>query len=189
MKYQWIVMALALVLGLSEAVFAQTAKHATTNASECSVTAKLASARTTTRATRHEATLVDIAVSAGQFRTLVAAVKAAGLVPVLQGTGPYTVFAPTDEAFAKLPKGTIEELLLPENREHLVKILTYHVIPGKLLAEDVVALNGAKTVQGQRVKFRLNRNDVQVNNARVLKTDVTASNGVIHVIDSVLLPQ
>lgn len=196
MKFQWIVMALAVALGWSDAVLAQTAKHAA--ATECSITAKTiaqrssahhSSQRASQRANQQATTLVDVAVSAGKFRTLVAAVKAAGLVPVLQGEGPYTVFAPTDEAFAKLPKGTVEELLLPENREHLVKILTYHVIPGKLLAEDVVALNGAKTVQGQRVKFRQTRNDVQVNNALVLKTDIAASNGIIHVIDNVLLPQ
>ena len=182
MKDQWIAIALGLMLGLNYEVAAQ---HTKNNASECSVTAKMSAQR----ASHKSADIVGVAVSAGKFRTLVAAVKAAGLVSVLQGDGPYTVFAPTDDAFAKLPKGTIKELLLPENREHLVKILTYHVIPGRLTAEDVVALNGAKTVQGQRVKFRMNRNDVQINNALVLKTDIAASNGIIHVIDSVLLPQ
>lgn len=133
--------------------------------------------------------LVDTAVAAGNFTTLVAAVKAAGLVDVLKGAGPYTVFAPSDEAFAKIPKHTLQDLLKPENRDKLVKILTYHVVPGKLEAADVVALNGAKTVQGGRVKFRQQGNTVRVNNANVLKTDINTSNGIIHVIDTVLMPE
>jgi uncharacterized surface protein with fasciclin (FAS1) repeats len=137
---------------------------------------------------KHQADIVDTAVAAGSFQTLVAAVKAAGLVDVLKGDGPYTVFAPTDEAFAKLPHGTIAALLKPENREKLVKILTYHVVPGKLQANDVVALNGAKTVQGQLLKFRAG-SGVHINNSKVVKADIAASNGVIHVIDTVLLPE
>ena len=136
-----------------------------------------------------KADLVDTAISAGQFTTLVAAVKAAGLVDVLKGDGPYTVFAPSDEAFAKIPAHTLKALLKPENRDKLVKILTYHVVPGKLEAEDVVSLSGAKTVQGGRLKFRQHGNTVRVNNANVLKTDINTSNGIIHVIDTVLMPE
>jgi uncharacterized surface protein with fasciclin (FAS1) repeats len=137
----------------------------------------------------HQADIVDTAVAAGSFTTLVAAVKAAGLVGVLKGDGPYTVFAPTDEAFAKIPAHTLQSLLKPENRDKLVKILTYHVVPGKLDAQDVLALNGAKTVQGGRLRFGANRNTVRVNNANVLKTDINTRNGIIHVVDTVLLPE
>ncbi len=136
-----------------------------------------------------QADLVDTAVAAGSFTTLVAAVKAAGLVDVLKGAGPYTVFAPTDEAFAKIPAHTLQSLLQPENRDKLIKILTYHVVPGKLDAQDVLALNGAKTVQGRRLRFGANKNTVRINNANVLKADINTSNGVIHVIDTVLLPE
>ena len=142
----------------------------------------------TTRSTK-KSDLVDTAVAAGNFTTLVAAVKAAGLVDVLKGDGPYTVFAPSDEAFAKIPAHALKELLKPENRDKLVKILTYHVVPGKLAAEDVVSLSGAKTVQGGRLKFRQHGNTVRVNNANVLKTDINTSNGIIHVIDTVLMPE
>lgn len=136
-----------------------------------------------------QADIVDTAVAAGSFTTLVAAVKAAGLVEVLKGAGPYTVFAPTDEAFAKIPAHTLQSLLKPENRDKLIKILTYHVVPGKLDAQDVLALNGAKTVQGGRLRFGANKNTVRINNANVLKADINTSNGVIHVIDTVLLPE
>lgn len=139
--------------------------------------------------TNYQPDIVDTAVAAGSFTTLVAAVKAAGLVDVLKGAGPYTVFAPTDEAFAKIPAATLQSLLKPENRDKLVKILTYHVVPGKLDAQDVLALNGAKTVQGGRLRFGASKNTVRVNNANVLKTDINTSNGVIHVIDTVLLPE
>lgn len=139
--------------------------------------------------TNRQPDIVDTAVAAGSFTTLVAAVKAAGLVDVLKGDGPYTVFAPTDEAFAKIPVHTLQSLLKPENRDKLVKILTYHVVPGKLDAQDVLALNGAKTVQGGRLRFGTSKNTVRVNNANVLKTDINTSNGVIHVIDTVLLPE
>ncbi len=134
--------------------------------------------------------IVDTAVEAGSFKTLVAAVKAAGLVETLKGKGPFTVFAPTDAAFAKLPKGTVEDLLKPENKEKLIAVLTYHVVPGKVLAADVVKLKEAKTVQGQSVKISVCETDgVKVDEAKVVKTDIMTSNGVIHVIDSVILPK
>lgn len=132
--------------------------------------------------------IVAIASSAGSFNTLVAAVKAAGLVGTLQGAGPFTVFAPTDEAFAKLPKGTVEELLKPENKEKLVAILTYHVLPGKVMAADVKTMK-AKTVNGQSLDVKVADGAVTVDQAKVIKTDVAASNGVIHVIDTVVLPK
>lgn len=134
------------------------------------------------------ADLVDTAV-AGHFNTLVAAVKAAGLVEALKGPGPFTVFAPTDEPFAKLPPGTLENLLKPENKEQLQKILTYHVVPGKVMAADVVKLNSAKTLEGGSLTIHSGEGGVMVNNVHVIKTDIAASNGVIHVIDQVLLPQ
>ena len=133
--------------------------------------------------------IVDTAVAAGSFKTLVAAVKAAGLVETLKGKGPFTVFAPTDEAFAKLPKGTVEDLLKPENKDKLVAILTYHVVPGAVKAADVVKLKSAKTVQGQEVAIAVNKGTVTVDGAKVVKTDIACSNGVIHVIDSVILPK
>lgn len=135
------------------------------------------------------ADIVDTAAGAGQFNTLVAAVKAAGLVETLKGSGPFTVFAPTDEAFAKLPAGTVESLLKPENKDKLVAILTYHVVAGKVMAADVVKLSNAKTVQGQSVKIRANSSGVMVDGAKVIKTDIETSNGVIHVIDSVIMPR
>lgn len=134
------------------------------------------------------ADIVDTAV-AGKFNTLVAAVKAAGLVDTLKGPGPFTVFAPTDAAFAKLPAGTLESLLKPENKAKLQSILTYHVVSGKVMASDVVKLTSAKTVEGQTVAIKTSNNAVMVNNATVTKTDIATSNGVIHVIDTVLLPQ
>jgi uncharacterized surface protein with fasciclin (FAS1) repeats len=132
--------------------------------------------------------IVTVATSAGNFNTLVAAVKAAGLVETLQGAGPFTVFAPTDEAFAKLPKGTVEDLLKPENKEKLVAILTYHVVPGKVTAADVKTMK-AKTVNGKELELKVADGNVSVDNAKVVKTDVMAKNGVIHVIDNVVLPQ
>lgn len=141
-------------------------------------------------AANNTADIVETAVGAGQFKTLAAALEAAGLVEALKGQGPYTVFAPTDEAFAKLPAGTVEELLRPENKEKLKAVLLYHVVPGKVVAADVLKLNGkeAKTLQGGKVKVRTS-GGVMVDNARVLKTDVMATNGVIHVIDTVLMPK
>ncbi|HEX7218484.1 MAG TPA: fasciclin domain-containing protein [Burkholderiales bacterium] len=131
------------------------------------------------------ADIVDTAVSAGQFNTLVKAVQAAGLVETLKGKGPFTVFAPTDEAFAKLPAGTVEALL--QDKEKLAKVLTYHVVPGKVTASQVKP-GDVKTVQGQALKVRTDGGKVMVDNARVIKADVMASNGVIHVIDTVVLP-
>jgi uncharacterized surface protein with fasciclin (FAS1) repeats len=133
------------------------------------------------------ADVVDTAV-AGHFNTVVAAVKAAGLVDALKGPGPFTVFAPTDEAFAKLPPGTLENLLKPENKDELRKILTYHVVAGLVTAKDVVKLNSAKTLEGGSLTIQAGDGAVMVNNAHVTKTDIVASNGVIHVIDTVLLP-
>ena len=132
--------------------------------------------------------IVETAVAAGQFNTLAAALEAAGLVDTLKGDGPFTVFAPTDAAFAKLPEGTVESLLKPENRDQLVAILTYHVVAGKVKAADVVKLKEAKTVNGQDVAITVADNGVQINNANVIKTDIGASNGVIHVIDTVIIP-
>ena len=131
-----------------------------------------------------------VAVAAGDenFKTLVAAVKAAGLVETLQGKGPFTVFAPTDAAFAKLPAGTVEDLLKPENKEKLVSILTYHVVPGKVVASDVKTME-AKTVQGQPVNLKVSDGGVTINEAKIVKTDLMAKNGVIHVIDTVILPK
>ena len=132
--------------------------------------------------------IVDTAVGAGSFKTLVAAVQAAGLVETLKGQGPFTVFAPTDEAFAKLPAGTVESLLKPENKEKLVAVLTYHVVPGKVMAADVVKLTEAPTVQGSKAKVKVVGGTVMIDNAKVVKTDIETSNGVIHVIDAVILP-
>lgn len=134
--------------------------------------------------------IVDTAVAAGQFNTLAKALQAAGLVETLKGKGPFTVFAPTDEAFAKLPAGTLENLLKPENKAQLTAILTYHVVPGKLMAADVVKQNSLKTVQGSSLRVSIKGgSNVLVDNARIVKTDIVCSNGVIHVIDSVVLPQ
>jgi len=131
--------------------------------------------------------IVDTAVNAGSFNTLAAALKAAGLVDALKSDGPFTVFAPTDEAFAKLPAGTVENLLKPENRAALQAILKYHVVSGKVLASDVAGLDHAETLNGQRVSISSSYG-VRVNNARVTSTDIQASNGVIHVIDTVIMP-
>jgi len=134
------------------------------------------------------ADIVDTAV-AGHFNTLVAALKAAGLVDALKAPGPFTVLAPTDEAFAKLPPGTMENLLKPENRDELRKILTYHVVAGRVTAKDVVKLDSAKTLEGGSLTIHTGNGGVMVNNAHVIRTDIGASNGVIHVIDTVLLPE
>ena len=132
--------------------------------------------------------IVDTAVGAGFFNTLAAALQAAGLVDTLKGNGPFTVFAPTDEAFAKLPAGTVETLLKPENKQQLIDVLTYHVVAGQVPASKVVQLSGANTVNGQRVDIASTGGKVTVDNANVLKTDITCSNGIIHVIDQVILP-
>jgi len=136
-----------------------------------------------------EKDIVDTAVAAGSFKTLATALQAAGLVDTLKGKGPFTVFAPTDEAFAKLPAGTVEDLLKPENKEKLKAILLYHVVSGKVTSKQVVKLSAAKTVNGQSVTITTKDGKVMVDNAVVTKTDIEASNGVIHVIDSVLLPK
>ncbi len=133
--------------------------------------------------------IVDVAVENGSFNTLVAAVQAGGLVDTLKSEGPFTVFAPTDEAFAKLPAGTVEMLLKPENKDKLVAVLTYHVVAGKVTAADVVKLDSATTVQGQAVTVKASGGNVMINDAKVVIADVAASNGVIHVIDTVLLPK
>ena len=133
--------------------------------------------------------IVDTAVTAGSFNTLVAAVKAAGLVETLKGPGPFTVFAPTDEAFAKLPKGTVEDLLKPENKAKLVSILTYHVVSGKVMSKDIAGKSlKAKSVQGGEISIDAMK-DVMVDTAKVTKADIETSNGVIHVIDTVLIPR
>jgi uncharacterized surface protein with fasciclin (FAS1) repeats len=134
-----------------------------------------------------EKNIVETAVAAGSFNTLVTAVKTAGLVETLSGPGPFTVFAPTDDAFAKLPEGTIPALL--QNKEKLTAILTYHVVSGKVMAADVVNLSSAKTVNGQSLTITVKDGKVMVDNAMVIKTDIVCSNGVIHVIDSVVLPK
>ena len=137
---------------------------------------------------KKKADIVDTAVAAGDFSTLAAALQAGGLVDTLKSDGPFTVFAPTDAAFAKLPAGTVESLLKPENRDQLVEILTYHVVPGKVKAADVVALNSATTANGSDVRIRVENESVFVNDSRVVATDIWASNGVIHVVDTVILP-
>ena len=134
-------------------------------------------------------TIVEIAAGAEDFSTLVAAVKAAGLVDVLSSKGPFPVFAPTNEAFAKLPEGTVESLLKPENKEKLIAVLKYHVVPGKVMAKDVVKVDSAKTAQGSSVTVTVEGKTVKVDNATVVKTDIEASNGVIHVIDTVIIPE
>src|SRR5687768_8842680 len=133
-------------------------------------------------------TIVDTAVAAGQFKTLATALQAAGLVDTLKGRGPFTVFAPTDAAFAKLPAGTVEMLLKPENKAKLAAILTYHVVPGRVMAADVVKLSEAKTVNGKALTISARGETVTVNEAKVVNADIAATNGVIHVVDTVILP-
>lgn len=136
-----------------------------------------------------DGTIVEVASEAGQFETLLAAAKAAGLADALSSSGPFTVFAPTDEAFAKLGKHTINDLLKPENKQKLVSILTYHVVSGELPAKKVVGSNDATTLNGQRIDFKASSKGAFVDNVRIIATDVDASNGVIHVIDSVIMPE
>lgn len=132
--------------------------------------------------------IVETAIAAGQFKTLTAALQAAGLVDTLKGKGPFTVFAPTDAAFAKLPAGTVEDLLKPENKQKLVAILTYHVVAGRVTAAQVMKMDSAKTVEGQDVSIHTDMGKVMINDATVVKADIECSNGVIHVIDTVLMP-
>lgn len=147
------------------------------------------SANTTKIIAAKPANIVEIASANGSFKTLVAAVKAAGLVDTLSGKGPFTVFAPTDEAFAKLPKGTVEFLLKPENKAALVKLLTYHVVPSAVYAKDIKSGSAlVATIDGGSIKVTKTNKKVVIDNSKVIKADVKASNGVIHVIDSVLLP-
>jgi len=135
------------------------------------------------------ADIVETAVSAGSFKTLVAAAQAAGLVETLKGAGPFTVFAPNDEAFAKLPAGTVDNLLKPENKKSLVAILTYHVVPGKVMSKDIAGKKlNPKSVEGSQISIDAT-NGVKVDNAKVVKADIEASNGVIHVIDAVIMPK
>ena len=144
------------------------------------------------RADHHEEEkmdIVDTAVKAGKFKTLVAAVQAAGLVDVLKGDGPFTVFAPTDEAFAKLGDDAIADLLKPENKDKLVSILTYHVVSGKVMAADVTGIKKAKTVQGSELKVEVKKGEVFIDKAKVIATDIETSNGVIHIIDTVVIPK
>lgn len=141
-----------------------------------------------TYGTAAKADIVETAVAAGTFNTLVAAVQAAGLVDTLKGEGPFTVFAPSDEAFAALPEGTVDSLLKPENREQLIAVLTYHVVPGKVTAADVARISSAATVNGESVSISTSYGKVKIDGATVVQADVMASNGVIHVIDQVILP-
>jgi uncharacterized surface protein with fasciclin (FAS1) repeats len=135
-----------------------------------------------------DADIVDTAVAAGEFKTLAAALNAAGLVETLKGSGPFTVFAPTDAAFAKLPAGTVENLLKPENKGQLTAILTYHVVAGEVMAADVAKLDEAETVNGESVDVTAKGGNVMINDAKVTTADIAASNGVIHVIDTVIMP-
>jgi len=132
--------------------------------------------------------IIDTAVAAGTFETLATAVGAAGLVETLKGEGPFTVFAPNDEAFAKLPAGTVESLIKPENKAKLTGILTYHVVAGKVMAEDVMKMSSAETVNGQSAKVAVVDGKVKLDSATVIATDIVCDNGVIHVIDSVIMP-
>jgi uncharacterized surface protein with fasciclin (FAS1) repeats len=138
----------------------------------------------------YAADIVDTAVKAGQFNTLAAALKAAGLIDTLKGSGPFTVFAPTDAAFAKLPAGTVDNLLKPENKAKLVQILTYHVVPGKIMSANLAGKKtDAKTVEGRNISIDATMGGVKVDNAKVVSADVAADNGVIHVIDTVVIPK
>ena len=134
-------------------------------------------------------TIIATAVSAGSFTTLAKALEAADLVTTLEGSGPFTVFAPTDEAFAKLPPGTVEDLLKPENKAKLRRVLTYHVVSGKVMAADVVKVQTAKALSGDTIAVKTHSGTVHVDTAQVIKADIAASNGVIHVIDAVMLPK
>lgn len=167
-----------------------TATEAMTATESMTATTEMTSSMdmTATEATTATTDIVDTAVAAGSFTTLAAALTAADLVETLKGEGPFTVFAPTDEAFAKLPAGTVEDLLKPENKANLIKVLTYHVVPGRVLAADVVNLSSAQTVEGQEIAIKVEDGKVMINDATVTTADILTSNGVIHVIDMVILP-
>lgn len=171
----WIVVSAGCALGLNGAAFARQAAQP-----------KPADA---VKSAQAQMDVVDVAVASGNFKTLAAALKAAGLIDTLKGKGPFTVFAPTDEAFAKLPPGTVESLLKPENKDRLIAVLTYHVVPGAVPASQVVGMKNATTVNGQRIDIMVKDGKVVLDKtATVTKADVKASNGVIHVIDTVILP-
>jgi len=179
-----LILALAVVaLGLAACAPAATPTPAATSAPTLAPTA--APLPTNTPMPKD---IVDTAIADGRFKTLVAAVEAAGLVETLKGEGPFTVFAPTDEAFAKLPAGTLDTLLKPENKQQLADILLYHVVAGKVMATDVVKLSEAETALGQNVTIRTEDGKVIINDAQVILTDIETANGVIHVIDTVILP-
>jgi len=152
-------------------------------------TANMPAQDPTTAGTVGKSDIVDTASSAGSFKTLLAAVKAADLESTLRGAGPFTVFAPTDEAFAKLPAGTVDGLLKPENKDKLKAILTYHVVSGKVGSEQAMKLSNAKTVNGKELKLAASGGSLHVDKATVVKADIAASNGVIHVIDTVMIPE
>jgi uncharacterized surface protein with fasciclin (FAS1) repeats len=179
-----------LIAGVSAAALALTSLSASAHCGSCGT--EHSDAKTSTEKASAETpmpNIVEIAVGNEDFTTLVAAIQAAGLVEILQGEGPFTVFAPTNEAFANLPDGTVESLLKPENKEMLIAVLTYHVVPGRVMAADVVELEGATTVQGSDITIKVTEEKVvMVDNATVLATDIEAGNGVIHVIDTVILP-
>ena len=155
----------------------------------CPMSGKGSGAQVTQAQYAKQGDIVDTAVKAGQFGTLAAALQAAGLVDVLKGEGPFTVFAPTDEAFAKLPAGTVESLLKPENKDRLIAVLTYHVVPGKAEAKTVLSQNAWTTVNGQRVEIAQRGGAAMIDGAKIVKTDIGCTNGVIHVIDTVILPE
>jgi uncharacterized surface protein with fasciclin (FAS1) repeats len=150
--------------------------------------AMISTTAVTAQAQSAKTDIVDTAVAAGSFNTLAKALQAADLVDTLKQKGPFTVFAPTDEAFAKLPAGTVDDLLKPENKDKLRRILSYHVVSGRVMAADVVKLKSAKAVSGDAIEITSAGGSVTADGARVVKTDINASNGVIHVIDSVMLP-
>lgn len=158
-------------------------------ATAATVVAVASSSSSALAADMPKSSIVATAEAAGEFTTLVAALKAAGLVATLEGKGPFTVFAPTDAAFAKLPPGTVDSLLKPENKKKLTDILTYHVVAGNVKAAQVVKMPTAKTLNGESVSITVNGSNVKVNDANVIKTDIAATNGTIHVIDSVLMPK
>ena len=179
MKFKTLTSALLLVIAMSIMTVGY--------ASNCSSHSSPATKTTATAEEAKPMTIVETAISAGSFETLVAAVKAAGLVETLSGEGPFTVFAPTDEAFAALPEGTVEALL--KDKEALASILTYHVVSGSLEAEKVVGQKKLETVNGQSFKISVGEDGVMIDNARIVSTDIVCSNGIVHVIDTVILPE
>jgi transforming growth factor-beta-induced protein len=193
MKHSWFhstAILAAVAIGFAGNAFAgEGCGSSSASAEHSTVLAKSEKAGAAKKEEKARKDIVDTAVGAGSFSTLVAAVKAAGLVDTLKGEGPFTVFAPSDEAFAKLPKGTLEDLLKPENKEKLTKILTYHVVAGKILAKDAQNAKSAKTVNGEELRISVKDGSVYVDNAKVVKADIETSNGVIHVIDAVVLPK